>query len=235
MRAHIYNLVEEDMHPDPKKPIHNESKTLDIDQSADTHKHAISTSGPNISSAVTAGNSSSNHDTVSGEDESIALSLVQDLLDCMHLPYTSSVLKAELRQTYAQWPRRRIADVLQLDLDEQAASVTTTSTVSDATRTPPKSDKNEDADDDGHTDETAESKTSDSESPTTSASPSATVPLLVEILRRLPKTTDESSCTTATNKEDGEDSTATEADNINNDTFVASSRSAIHNITSESL
>lgn len=228
MRAHIYNLVEEDVHSDPKQPGHCLSKNQHTDKSATNQHFAAGTD--NSAAAATGGNITSS-DNASGEDESIALSLVQDLLDCMQLTYTSSVLKAELRQNYAQWPRRRIAEVLQLDLDEPA-----TSNTSDTSRTPLSPAVRSDAaavdQDAASNKEPEETEPMASDLPT-SASSVATVPLLVEILRRLPKTTDESSMTTATNKEDGEDSTIAETDHINNDTFVAMSRSA--NMTSESL
>lgn len=229
LRAHIYTLVDDD-------PATEQSKTLARtgDQSNTLN---ISTANSTQPPAAT---------SIAGEDESIALSLVQDLLDCMNLSYTSSVLRAELRQTYAHWPRRRIADVLQIDLDDPASASSANSSA-DASSShsivdegPSTNHSQNDVDEDSQSpaEESAKPSTQGDLTSASSTSPAsksaaATVPLLVEILRRLPKTTDESSASTSALEADDSAAVAVASHEINNDTFVALSRSA--NMTSESL
>lgn len=182
---------------------------------------------------------------------SIALSLVQDLLDSLNLTYTSSVLAAELKQSYSHWSRRRIADVLQLaELDETVGVIGNNATESDslevrsdiqvasssssAVRTELESTASDSYSNSGFADGEELSKTATDEANVVKNGCSiGRTPLLVEILRRLPKITDESMA--RDNDESSLIATRVDGlDDINNETFVAAAnRSA--NQTSESL
>lgn len=199
------------------------------------------------------------------EDESIALSLVQDLLECLNLTYTNSVLQAELKHKYNRWPRRRIADLLQLDLDETSTAEADAS-LANASKSLPSTQQSKDKDTSTDTQqqqreedlgsrtveegnrtvcsEEISTKTADASSSPVPTTANGMTPLLVEILRRLSKTTDES--TTKDDEDDADDdetfeksadghseSAATDAADPINDTYVTQCRSA--NQTSESL
>lgn len=169
-------------------------------------------------------------------DEMIALSLVQDLLDCLQLSYTSSMLKSEIKSRInLNWSRRKIANVLQLDLDDSDANASDSSVITN------RQDYSEDTFNEisnGSVNEASDSVKIES-SNKTSASVEVTnktvsdikkTPLLVEILRRLPKTTDGPR---SINEESSSNKNETTGE-VNNETFVTASRS-MSNQLSESF
>lgn len=170
----------------------------------------------------------------------IALSLVQDLLDCLQLSYTSSMLKSEVKcRTNLNWSRRKIANVLQLDVDDNpdangsnSSATTNRQDYSEDTFNEISNGSINDPSDSGKIEngnELISAKASNSVQ--TVSKPNNKTPLLVEILRRLPKTTDDMGESSRSNKSSNE----TSAGDVNNETFVTASRLTNSNQLSESF
>lgn len=152
------------------------------------------------------------------------------MLDCLQLSYTSSMLKSELKsRTNLNWSRRKIAAVLQLELDDAADTNTASHDYSEDTFNEISSGSLPNGNDHEQSTASNQSPTRASVSvvqdTTKSGEDAKKTPLLVEILRRLPKTTDESSSNKSTNETMGE---------MNNETFVTAPRST-NNQLSESF
>lgn len=144
-------------------------------------------------------------------DEMIALCLVQDLLDCLNLQYTSSVFKSEINSTqksYINQSRQDIINALQLLPDK------TTPT-----------DDNSGCDDMEHDSRTFETDSLSTDVSVASAGQSTTgkmdtrrKPILMKVLKTLSDLTGAHSKLKAMCVVDGED--------INNDTYITPSERA---------